>query len=75
MRMNILNYIKNTKQIKGIFHDRNGGVQMAKGKPRWKDLTFEERLVKQVKRMGASENTIQHLQERMKKKLVKADGE
>lgn len=41
---------------------------MAKGKPRWKDLTFEERLVKMVKRIGASENTIQHLQERMKKK-------
>ena len=41
---------------------------MAKGKPKWKDLTFEERLVKRVKRMGASENTIQHLQERMKKK-------
>ena len=36
---------------------------MAKGKPRWKDLTFEERLVKQVKRMGASENTIKHLQD------------
>ena len=50
---------------------------MAKGKLRWEDLTFEERLVKRVKRMGASENTIQHLQERMekKKKLVKADGE
>ena len=50
---------------------------MAKGKPRWKNLTFEERLVKRVKRMGASENTIQHLQERAekKKKLVKADGE
>ena len=41
---------------------------MAKGKPRWKDLTFEERLVKRVKRMGASENNILHLQERMKKK-------
>ena len=50
---------------------------MAKGKPRWKDLTFEERLVKQVKRMGASENTIKHLQERAEKKreLVRADGE
>ena len=50
---------------------------MAKGKPRWKDLTFEERLVKHVKRMGASENTIQHWQERAekKKKLVKADEE
>ena len=48
---------------------------MAKGKPKWKDLAFEERLVKRVKQMGASENTIQHLQERMKKKLVKADGE
>ena len=50
---------------------------MAKGKPRWKDLTFEERLVKHVKRMGASENTIRYLQERMenKKKLIKADGE
>ena len=50
---------------------------MAKGKPRWKDLTFEERLVKQVKRMGVSANTIQYFQERMekKKKLVKADGE
>ena len=50
---------------------------MAKGKPRWKDLTFEERLVKRVKRMGASEVTIQHLQERAEKKreLVRADGE
>ena len=50
---------------------------MAKGKPRWKDLAFEERLVKRVKRMGASEATIKHLQERAekKKKLVKADGE
>ena len=50
---------------------------MAKGKPRWKNLTFEERLVKRVKQMGASENTIQYLQERMEKKreLVKADGE
>ena len=41
---------------------------MAKGKPRWKDLTFEERLIKQVKRMGASEATIKHLQERAEKK-------
>ena len=50
---------------------------MAKGKPRWKDLTFEERLVKQVKRMGASEATIKHLQERAEKKreLVRADRE
>ena len=50
---------------------------MAKGKPRWKDLTFEERLAKRVKRMGASETTIKHLQEQAekKKKLVKADGE
>ena len=50
---------------------------MAKGKPRWKDLAFEERLVKRVKRMGASEVTIKHLQERAEKKreLVKADGE
>ena len=65
------------KHMKGIFHARNGGVQMAKGKPRWKDLTFEERLVKRVKRMGASENTIQHFQERAEKKreLVRADRE
>ena len=50
---------------------------MAKGKPRWKDLTFEERLIKQVKRMGASEATIKHLQERAEKKreLVMADRE
>lgn len=41
---------------------------MSKGKPRWKDLTFEERLVKRAKRMGASESTVQHLQERMKNK-------
>ena len=50
---------------------------MAKGKPRWKDLTFEERLVKRVKRMGASEVTIKHLQERAEKKreLVRVDRE
>ena len=50
---------------------------MAKGKPRWKDLTFEERLVKRVKRMGASEATIKHLQERAENKieLSKAGGE
>ena len=50
---------------------------MAKGKPRWKDLTFEERLVKRVKRMGASEATIKHLQEQAEKKreLVRVDGE
>ena len=50
---------------------------MAKGKPRWKDLTFEERIEKKIKRMNATENTIQHLQKKIKKKekLVKADGE
>ena len=48
---------------------------MAKGKPRWKDLTFEERLVKRVKRMGASESTIQHLQERMKRKQMEGQIE
>ena len=44
--------------------------RMAKGKPRWKDLTFEERLVKRVKRMGASETTIKHLQERAEKRCI-----
>lgn len=48
---------------------------MAKGKPRWKDLTFEDRLIKRVKQIGASESTINYLQERMERKQMERQME
>lgn len=46
---------------------------MAKGKPRWKDLTFEERLVKRAKRLGASEDTLEFLRERAERNMNKTE--
>ena len=41
---------------------------MAKGKPRWKDLPFYERLAKQLKHHGVSDEMCEHIRERGKKK-------
>ena len=37
---------------------------MSKSKPRWKDLPFYERFVKQLKQHGVSEEMCEHIRER-----------
>lgn len=41
---------------------------MAKGKPRWKDLPFYERFVKQLKQHGVSDEICERIREKGKKK-------
>lgn len=41
---------------------------MAKGKPRWKELSFHERLLKRLKQHGVSDEMCEHIRERGKKK-------
>ena len=41
---------------------------MSKDKPRWKDLPFYERLAKQLKQRGVSEEMCEHIRERGREK-------
>lgn len=41
---------------------------MAKGKPRWKELSFHERLLKRLKQHGVSDEMCEYIRERGKKK-------
>ena len=43
-------------------------IEMAKNKPRWKDLPFYERFAKQLKQHGVSDEMCEHIRERGKKK-------
>lgn len=41
---------------------------MAKGKPRWKDLTFYERFSKRLKQHGVSDETCEYIRKRGKRR-------
>lgn len=37
---------------------------MAKGKPRWKELSFHERLLKRLKQYGVSDETCERIRQK-----------
>ena len=43
---------------------------MSKNKPRWKDLPLKERLIKNARRLGMSESTLEFLKERANRKRM-----